>query len=70
MSFYEEKFKLLNERHFGFRKNYSTTMNVSNIYDKLDKNVDQNLYSCCVFVGLSKAFDTVDHEILLKKMYY
>ena len=57
---YIEKFELLNERQFGFRKNY----------DKLVKSIDQNLYSCCVFVDLSKAFDTVDHEILLKKMYH
>ena len=67
---YIEKFELLNERQFGFRKNYSTTMAISNIHDKLVKSIDQNLYSCCVFVDLSKAFDTVDHEILLKKMYH
>ena len=67
---YIEKFELLNEHQFGFRKNYSTTMAVSNIHDKFVKSIDQNLYSCCVFVDLSKAFDTVDHEILLKKMYH
>ena len=45
-------------------------MAISNIHDKLVKSINQNLYSCCVFVDLSKAFDTVDHEILLKKMYH
>ena len=68
--YYIEKVKLLHECQFGFRKNNSTTLGVSNIYDKVVKNVDQNLYSCCVFVGLSKAFDTVDHEILHKKVYH
>ena len=65
---YLNKYHLLNDCQFGFRKNYSTTMAVSNIYDKLIKNIEQNLYSCCLFLDLSKAFDTVDHKILLTKM--
>ena len=66
---YMEQFKLLNERQFGFRKNYSSTMAVTNIHNKLVKSIDQDLHSCCVFLDLSKAFDTVDDEILFKKMY-
>ena len=65
---YVDKYKLLSEHQFGFRKNYSTTLAISNIYAKLINNIDNGLYSCCLFLDLSKAFDTVDHKILLKKM--
>ena len=43
-------------------------MAIRTIYDHLIQNTDQNLYSCCIFIDLSKAFDTVDHKILLNKM--
>ena len=41
---------------------------ITNIFNKLISNVDNNLYSCCLFLDFSKAFDTVDHQILLFKM--
>ena len=44
---YLDKYKLLSEHQFGFRKNYSTTLAISNIYDKLINNIDNGLYSCC-----------------------
>ena len=65
ISDYLDKYKLLNQNQFGFRKHHSTTHAVSYIHEKLLQNVDKNCYSCCVFLDLSKAFDTVNHEILL-----
>ena len=64
-----EKNDLLCENQFGFRKNSSTILAINSIYDKFINNIDQNLYTCCLFLDLSKAFDTVDHDILLDKLY-
>ena len=63
-----EKFNLLSDHQFGFRKKYSTAYAINNIYDKIIKNIDKDQFSCCLFLDLSKAFDTVDHNILLFKM--
>ena len=63
-----EKFNLLSDHQFGFRKKYSTAHAINNIYDKIIKNIDKDQFSCCLFLDLSKAFHTVDHSILLFKM--
>ena len=61
---------MLNKVQFGFRQNSSTIQAISKIYDEIVQNIDQDLYTCCIFLDLSKAFDTVDHDILLEKLYH
>ena len=39
-----------------------------NIYDELLNNVDKGKYSCCIIIDLCKAFDSVQHDILLYKL--
>ena len=65
-----EKYQLLNKVPFGFRQNSSTIQAISKIYDEIVQNIDQYLYTCCIFLDLSKAFDPVDHDILLEKLYH
>ena len=65
---YLEKHKILYEFQFGFRKGHSTSQAIAEIADNLRNTIDNNLYSCGVFLDFSKAFDTVNHTILLKKM--
>ena len=55
---------------FGFRNKYSTTHTLVNLTEDIRKALDQNLFSIGVFIDLQKAFDTVDHEILLSKLEY
>ena len=38
------------------------------ITDKIQKAIERKLYSCGIFLDLSKAFDNVNHDILLKKL--
>jgi len=50
------------------RKGHSTAQAAAEIADNLRKSIDNNLYTCGVFLDFSKAFDTVNHSILLKKI--
>jgi len=63
---YINKHEIFNPAQYGFRKNHSTYMAMLNLYDKVSKAVDKNEYSIGIFIDLSKAFDTINHDILIK----
>ena len=63
-----DKYKLFSPCQLGFREKLSTEYAVQDIYEKLLHNMDQSLSSCAIFLDLAKAFDTVNHSILLKKL--
>ncbi len=65
---YIEKEHILFEFQFGFRKGHSTTQAITEITKTLRKSIDENLYTCVVFIDFAKAFDTVNHNILLNKL--
>ena len=70
LSKYITKLNILSPQQYGFRKEYSTYMALLDFYDKISSHIDNNLYTIGVFIDLKKAFDTIDHHILLKKLYF
>ena len=58
----------LYEHQFGFRKHHSTNHALVSIVEQIRSSLDKKMYSCGVFVDLEKAFDTVNHDILLAKL--
>ena len=61
-----EKYK----KQFGFRNSHSTSHPLVSTTEKIKKSLDNNEYSCGVFLDFQKAFDTVNHELLLKKLHH
>ena len=52
---------------YGFQKNMSTLHSLIDITEKIRNTIESKKYGCGVFIDLKKAFDTVNHDILLKK---
>ena len=70
MSKFIAKNNILMPFQFGFRENNSTELAITTFCDRLLKNLDENKITCSIFLDLRKAFDSVNHEILLQKLYH
>ena len=68
LSSFLENLNILYDNQFGFRSQYSTEHAILSIVDKIQQAIEKKQYSCGIFLDFSKAFDTVDHTILLKKL--
>ena len=64
------KNNILYRYQFGFRKNFSTTLALIEVIDNLIQNMESDNISVGIYLDLQKAFDTVNHKILLAKMTY
>lgn len=65
--FFEQN-KLLFSKQFGFRKSKSTKDALSSVLEYITKNIDGKKSVAGIFLDLSKAFDTVNHDVLLLKL--
>ena len=67
---YLSKYKILSDNQFGFRKHHSTKYALALLYDKISSVIDSNEVTVGIFIDLSKAFDTVNHQILSDKLQH
>ena len=65
---YLDMHSMLFQSQYGFRKKHSTNLATIALVTKILQAIDNSEYTIGVFLDLAKAFDTVNHEILLKKL--
>lgn len=63
-----DKHHLLSNQQYGFRSGRSTSMAVMELVEQISTAIDNREHMVGVFIDLKKAFDTIDHEILLRKL--
>ena len=61
---------LFYKSQYGYRKGHSTELAALELADRLSQHLDKGDIPIAIFLDLSKAFDTLDHKILLSKLNY
>ena len=60
-------YNILSPNQFGFREKHSTYMALLKLIDDISEEIYNNNFSLGVFIDLSKAFDTINYDILIRK---
>lgn len=64
-----ERNNIFTPSQYGFRKNKSINLAIYNFLTKILTNLDKGLPAVALYMDMSKAFDRVDHNILMNKLY-
>ena len=64
------KHKILFKNQFGFRHGHSTSSAILELIHKITQAIEKKEFTLSVFIDLSKAFDVIDHTILIHKLKY
>nr|CAH7757971.1 unnamed protein product [Callosobruchus chinensis] len=67
---YANEHKIIPKHQSGFRKGYSTTSALSNLTDNIIRARDKKMASVLISLDYSKAFDCLDHDLILAKLHY
>ena len=67
---YFKQNNLFYDNQYGFRTGHSTEMAALELIDRLYQAMDNGTVPFCIYLDLSKAFDTLNHDILLEKLCY
>ena len=63
-----DTYEILYPLQFGSREKHSTTNALLSLTESIKLSIDNNKFGCGIFLDLQKAFDTVNHSILLQKL--
>ena len=62
------RYDILFESQYGFRRGHSTSHATLDFINYIEEAIEKNDFAIGIFCDLSKAFDTLDHKLLLKKL--
>ena len=65
-----DKHDILSDHQYGFREKHSTYMALINLINRVSEEIENKYLTLGIFIDLSKAFDTINHDILLHKLQH